>query len=181
MPQQPFLALITPVSEGGGGGPPLGTWGGVGQPYPDQGLPGQQPGGPPGIWGGPWQPPYPSQGPGFPTHPIAPGGPPLGTWGGVGQPYPDQGLPGQQPGGPVRPDNSLPGQGLGTWGGANQPFPTPPIYIPPQAPPVDPSDPQKAYLIAYVPKSDGSGYERITFSIEVPETPTEPTPKAESV
>ena len=50
--------------------PPLGTWGGVGQPYPDQGLPGPQPGRPPGIWGGPWQPPYPSQGPGFPTHPI---------------------------------------------------------------------------------------------------------------
>ena len=69
-------------------------------------------GGPPGIWGGPWQPPYPSPGPGFPTHPIAPGGPPLfGTWGGDGAPvcrirgYRVE----DQPGGPVRPDNSLPG------------------------------------------------------------------------
>jgi len=100
MPAQPFLALITPIAGdlgtwGGGnvpyptppihypqpplgtwggagqpfpttpiyipgGWPPLGTWGGVGQPYPDQGLPGGQPGGPT----------YPSQGPGFPTHPI---------------------------------------------------------------------------------------------------------------
>jgi hypothetical protein len=25
-------------------------------------------------------PVYPSQGPGFPTHPIAPGGPPVGIW-----------------------------------------------------------------------------------------------------
>jgi hypothetical protein len=38
---------------------------------PDQGLPGQQPGG-----GQPGQPPGPSQGPGFPTQPIAPGGQP---------------------------------------------------------------------------------------------------------
>jgi hypothetical protein len=67
------------------GGPPLGTWGGAGQPFP---TPPMAPGGPPlGIWGGgnvPMPvppiyfppadgglPPYPSQGPGFPTHPIA--------------------------------------------------------------------------------------------------------------
>lgn len=56
------------------GGPPLGFWGGSGQPYPDQGLPGQ----PPGIW--------PS--PGHPTHPIAPGGRPPGIWGGGGMPVP---------------------------------------------------------------------------------------------
>jgi hypothetical protein len=67
------------------GGPPLGTWGGAGQPFP---TPPMAPGGPPlGTWGGgnvPMPvppiyfppadgglPPYPSQGPGFPTHPIA--------------------------------------------------------------------------------------------------------------
>ena len=44
---------------GGPGGAPPGYWGGS-NPHPDQGLPGQ--------------PPYPSQGPGFPTNPIAPGG-----------------------------------------------------------------------------------------------------------
>jgi hypothetical protein len=36
--------------------------------------PGGQP--PLGIWGGPFQPPYPSQGPGFPTQPIYIPGPP---------------------------------------------------------------------------------------------------------
>jgi len=54
-------------------------------PYPDQGLP--QP--PLTIgWPLPTPPLYPSQGPGFPTNPIAPGGLP---------PRPDQGLPGQPP------------------------------------------------------------------------------------
>jgi len=145
---QPFLALITPLSDA----------------RPDNSLPSQ--------------PPYPSQGPGFPSQLPMPVGPPLGTWGGVGQPYPDQGLPGMQPGGPVRPDNSLPGSGLGTWGGANQPYPTPPIYVPPQAPITDPDDPQKAYLVAYMPAAVG-GYERITFSVEIPPPtqPTEPSPK----
>ena len=166
---QPFLALITPLSDA----------------RPDNSLPVTQPpsGAHPshpiyipglGIWGGPWQPPYPSQGPGFPSQLPMPGGPPLGTWGGVGQPYPDQGLPA---GGPVRPDNSLPGSGLGTWG-PNDPRPTPPIYVPPQAPITDPDDPQKAYLVAYMP-AYGGGYERITFSVEIPPptTPTEPSPK----
>lgn len=39
------------------------------------------------------QPPYPSQGPGFPTNPIAPGGEPPGYWGGVAPPVVDNGLP----------------------------------------------------------------------------------------
>jgi|KBSMisStandDraft_5_1062788.scaffolds.fasta_scaffold152476_2 hypothetical protein len=124
----PFLALITPI--GGSDGPPLGTWGGAGQPFPtppmapgggghwgqanDPGWSAGSPGSPGspqhpiyipglGIWSGPWYP-LGTWGGGnvpFPTPPMAPGGPPLGTWGGVGQPYPDQGLPGQQPGGPV--------------------------------------------------------------------------------
>jgi len=151
---QPFLALITPLSDA----------------RPDNSLPGPQPGGGLGIWGGPWQPPYPSQGPGFPSQLPMPGGPP---WGGVGQPYPDQGLPG----GPVRPANSLPGSGLGTWG-PNDPRPTPPIYVPPQAPITDPDDPQKAYLVAYMP-AYGGGYERITFSVVIasPTKTTEPSPK----
>jgi hypothetical protein len=83
------------------------------------------------------QPPlYPSTGPGFPTHPIAPGGQPPGIWGGAppwvshpiapgGQPpYPSQGpgfptnpiAPGGSPGHPshpialppIGPDNTLP-------------------------------------------------------------------------
>jgi hypothetical protein len=77
------------------GGPPPGIWPGPG--YPSHPI---APGGPPpGIWPGPghpehpivippdglapgipshpiYWPPYPSQGPGFPTNPIAPGGPP---------------------------------------------------------------------------------------------------------
>jgi hypothetical protein len=87
-------ASLTGLSVGGGpspGGPPLGFWGGVAPPYPDQGLPGQPPGiwpspghpdqglppGGVGVWPGPGYPSHPispgggpSQGPGFPTHPI---------------------------------------------------------------------------------------------------------------
>jgi hypothetical protein len=81
---QPFLAYVIPVSGG----------------QPDQGLPGQ----PPGIW----------PGPGFPTHPIAPGGPPPGIWPGQPGHRPDQGLPQppgiwpNPPGGGNRPDQGLP-------------------------------------------------------------------------
>ena len=92
---QPFLAMITPLS--GGGMRPDNTLPG-GQPYPDQGLPGQ-----PGIW------PRPPQ-----------GGPPQwgGGWGaGAGGPRPDQGLPGQ--GGPNYPSQGLPI-------GPNQDLPKPP-------------------------------------------------------
>jgi hypothetical protein len=56
------------------------------------------PGGQPGVPTHPiYNPPFPSQGPGFPTNPIAPGGPPLGTWGGAGQPFPSNPI---APGGP---------------------------------------------------------------------------------
>jgi hypothetical protein len=83
------------------GGPPPGIWPSPG--YPAHPIaPGGQP---PGIWPSPGQPThpiyipvdpppesglspehpiyipvYPSQGPGFPTNPIAPGGPPPGIW-----------------------------------------------------------------------------------------------------
>jgi len=60
-------------------------------PHPDHSLPGA--GSPPGIW----------PGPGYPTHPIAPGGG-EGIWPSPG--YPDQGLPvppGQLPGLPEVP------------------------------------------------------------------------------
>jgi len=86
-------------------------------------------------------PNYPSQGPGFPTHPIAPGGrPPLGIWGGVAPPYPDQGLPGQPPSiwpSPGHPDNSLPGQP--NYPSQGPGFPTNPIAPGGQPPSIWPS------------------------------------------
>jgi len=97
------------------GGPPLGTWGGVGQPYPDQGLPGA----PPGIW--------PS--PGRPSHPIAPGGRPPGIWGGGNAPMPTPPIylpPGTIPGEkPEHPIYIPPG----IW--PNPGVPTHPIALPP--------------------------------------------------
>ena len=139
-----YLALITPIAPAdapdrptpaptppGYWGPPQmppGIWpsppGGGQPPYPSQG-----PGFPthPIAPGG--QPPYPSQGPGFPTHPIAPGGPPLGIWGGPWlPPYPSQG-----PGFPTHP--IAPGGG-GGWGPG--PGHGPPVY-PSQGLPVYPS------------------------------------------
>jgi hypothetical protein len=64
-------------------------------------------------------PTYPSQGPGFPTHPIAPGGPGLGFWGGVAPPWVSHpiapgGPPPQVWPGPGRPDQGLPPV-LGIW------------------------------------------------------------------
>lgn len=119
------------------GGRPPGIWGGGGVgDYIDAGFPGPQPGRPPGIWGGapPWVDntlPGPQPGAGRPTPPIyyppevshpivlppgslAPGIPshPI-YW----PPYPDNSLPGQQPG----IDNTLPG---------NQPIVSHPIVIP---------------------------------------------------
>jgi hypothetical protein len=116
-----MLAWIIPVETGGHPEHPIynppGIWPSPGvpthpiynPPYPSQG-PGFPthpiaPGGPPpSIWPSPghpshpiYNPPFPSQGPGFPTHPIAPGGLPPGIWGGPPN-YPDQGLPGSQPG-----------------------------------------------------------------------------------
>jgi hypothetical protein len=112
-----FLALITPLSSGGEPTHPI------------------------------YNPPYPSQGPGFPTNPIAPGGPPLGFWGGTAPPWvshpiapggpppqiwPSPGVPthpiynppypSQGPGFPTHPI-APGGPGLGFWGG------TPPNYV----------------------------------------------------
>jgi hypothetical protein len=154
-----YLALITIISGGSGNRPdnslpqpPLGIWGGP-PLYPDQGLPGSQPGIDNTLPG--WQPrpshpiapggrpPYPSQGPGFPTHPIAPGGTPPGIWGGPPL-YPDQGLPGPQP------------------------TPTPPIYLPPGSlPDVKPEHP------IYIPPSSGiPGVP--THPIVIPPAPEKP-------
>lgn len=83
-PGRPTQPIYYPPGIWGGGNVPMpnppiympptrppGIWGGGGVGnYPDAGFPGPQPGGPTHIWGGPWQPPYPSQGPGFPTNPI---------------------------------------------------------------------------------------------------------------
>jgi hypothetical protein len=130
---QPFLALITPLSDA----------------RPDNTLPVPQP--PLGIWG-PTDP--------RPTHPIyMPGGPVdpgySPPWARPQPPYPDQGLPGSQP----RPDHSLPPfpshpiyippEGspppLGIWGPTDprpgyglpgpQPHPEHPIVLPPDLPP----------------------------------------------
>ncbi len=168
---QPYLALITPLSGA----------------HPDNSLPGQQPGidnslpgQPPYPSQGPGfptnpiapggRPPYPSQGPGFPTHPIAPGGPPLGTWGGVGQPYPDQGLPGfpetGQPGSPTHPI-VIPPSG-------NRPDNT----LPGQQPGIDnslPEQPQVGFIVAYMP---GQGYRWVIVPAEVDNSlPGEAEPK----
>jgi hypothetical protein len=106
---RPILCLLVPIGEG---------------LYPDNSLPGGQGGVPSHPI---YMPPYPSQGPGFPTHPIAPGG----------SPYPDQGLPGGSGGYPSHPIYMppYPSQGPG--------FPTHPIapgggYYPDNALPIPP-------------------------------------------
>lgn len=95
---QPFLAMITPLSQPG---TPPGIWGGGNQPFPTPpianapGIPGYNPN-PPGIWGPPS---------GFPTPPIAnaPGIPgynpnPPGIWGPPGPwPTPPIHIPGPPP------------------------------------------------------------------------------------
>jgi annexin A7/11 len=107
-------------------GQPPGYWGGVAPPYPDQGLPGR--------------PPFPSQGPGFPTNPIAPGGPPPGVW---PQPpvHPDQGFPpGQSPPGmvvvwvPGRGWTYVPISAIGSRPDHELPQPQPPSGQPPTTP-----------------------------------------------
>jgi hypothetical protein len=103
------------------------------------------------------QPPHPSQGPGFPTHPIAPGGQPPGIW-------PSPGHPSH----PIAPG----GQPPGIWGGGNEPFPTPPIFIPPNQPPVDP--PSDDAVIEW--KSGWTADKGwVTVGIVTPEMPV-PTP-----
>ena len=103
--------------------------------------------------GGGGQPPYPSQGPGFPTHPIVV--PPGGAW--PQPPYPSQG-----PGFPTNPIVVPPG---GTW--PDQPpvypsqgpgFPTNPIQLPPWAGSPQPPWPQPPY------PSQGPGFQHIRSS-----------------
>lgn len=110
-----FLAYIMPIDAG----------------RPDQGLPGMPVG--------------PSQGPGFPTNPIAPGGQPPGIWPSPGRP--DQGLPGSQPG--VSNPIVIPPNGI-EEGTPSHPIvipnpgtPTQPIHIPPElvGPPGSPGVP----------------------------------------
>lgn len=105
--------------------PPLGIWGGsspgvLPQPYPGQGLPGNQPYPDQGL---PSPQPRPDQGLPGNQPGMWPGRPPYVDIGGPGpQPYPGQGLPGPQP----YPDQGLPG---------SQPYPDQglPIYIPPSS------------------------------------------------
>lgn len=116
-------------------GYPVGGLGGG--EYPDQGLPGQ--------------PVYPSQGPGFPTNPIAPGGggqPSHPISPGGQPPYPSQG-----PGFPTQP--IAPGGGGGTPshpiapGGAPTPYPgVLEATIPPHPEKPDPEKPGTWVLIA---------------------------------
>ena len=117
---QPYLALITPLTGGGG-------WPGVPTPpiyhpghpdhglpaYPDQGLPGGGGGGDYPNQGLPGRPEYPSQGPVRPGRPVDPGW----GWGGGERPAhpiaPGGGRPvdpswGVEEGGPNRPDQGLP-------------------------------------------------------------------------
>jgi hypothetical protein len=135
---------------------------------------------PPGVWPTPpdrpglpgvptppiYYPPYPGQGPGFPTHPIAPGGPPPEVW-----PQP----PGRPPG--VWP--SPPG-GSG--------HPEHPIVLPPDPdappgtvwPPLEPPVAESGYIIAWVP-GQGYKYVKVALPPEKPSTkppvPEVPTPR----
>jgi hypothetical protein len=118
---QPYLALITPLSDPGNH--PAHPIAPGGQPgYPAHPIaPGGQP---PGIWGGapPWVDNTLPGGQPHPSHPIAPGGRPPGIWGGGNEPFPTPPIviPPSQPGQPP----------LVIWG-PNDPRPTPPIHLPP--------------------------------------------------
>jgi hypothetical protein len=94
---------------------------------------------PPSIWPGPGGP---SQGPGFPTHPIAPGGggQPPGIW-------PSPGHPSH----PIAPG----GQPPGIWPSPG--VPTHPIYIPVDPPPESGLSPEHPIYIPVFP-SQGPGF-----------------------
>jgi hypothetical protein len=99
----------------------------------------------------PGQPPYPSTGPGFPTHPIQ-----LPPWAGGWQPRPDQGLP-PFPSHPI----VIPPGGVWPPGGGQPPypstgpgFPTHPIQLPPWA---GGWQPRPEHPIYYPPGSGGPG------------------------
>jgi len=117
---QPFLALITPLTEppgggggGGGGQPPLGIWGPT-DPRPTFPISGWNP----GTGNFPEQPPTGGGGqPPVPSHPIA------------GGPWPTHPIffpPGTRPPGQGGPMPPQPGQPPGIWG-PNDPRPTLPI------------------------------------------------------
>jgi hypothetical protein len=110
---QPMLVWLIPAAHPEQGpiippGQPPGIWGGAPLPSPGHPLP-------PGIWGGAPlpQPPGIWPGPGYPSHPIAPGGQPPGIWPGPG--YPSH---------PIAPG----GQPPGIWPGPGQP--SHPIVLP---------------------------------------------------
>jgi hypothetical protein len=151
-------------------------------PHPDQGLPGPQPPFPPRP-GGPVDPGYsppwaqvppggqgggpvdPGYSPPWAQIPVDPGyGMPIG-----GRPRPDHDLP-------LFPSHPIVVPPGGIWPDA--PHPEHPIVIPPQFPDVPVDDPNHMHMVAYVPKSDGTGYERITFKVEIPPAGTVPEPKA---
>jgi hypothetical protein len=133
--QKPFVAVITPITAAV---PPLGIWGGAGEPFPTPPIvivPPQEPGGPPlFIWGGGNEP--------FPTPPIVivppqtPEEPPLVIWG---------------------PPDMPPG----FWGGSlgpgvkPQPHPEHPIVIPE---PPEPFPEPPAEVIKPPPEEGGWGY-----------------------
>lgn len=125
---------------------PPGYWGGGPHPMPPIHYPEQPPAGQPplGIWGGPWQPPYPSQGPGFPTHPIVlpPGSPPVPTHPWVPpEPHPEH------------------------------PIVLPPDAVPPTMPP-HPAHPiagvEYGYALIYIP---GYGMKWVAFPVHPDEAP----------
>jgi hypothetical protein len=120
--------------------------------YPDQGLPGQ--------------PPYPSTGPGFPTHPIAPGGQPPGIWGGAPPWVSHPIAPGGSPGVPTHPIYNPPypstGPGFPTHPiapGGQPPYPTtgpvfPPVTPDNTLPPVPGAPPPQVSLPIVLPPTN---------------------------
>jgi hypothetical protein len=155
---QPFLALITPVGDTGGGQPqpPLGIWGGRPPNYVDIGGPGPQPPRPvpPGYWGG-VAPPYVDIG-GPQPQPPRPGAPP-GYWGGVAPPYVDIGGPGPQP----HPEHPIYIPAPPTSPPGSPPIavqlpvfpwtPSHPIQLPPDVVPPSPPDRPIDWKVAWTP------------------------------
>jgi hypothetical protein len=139
MSDKSFVALITPIKAEF---PPLGTWGGAGEPFPTPPIvivPPQEPGGPPiFIWGGGNEP--------FPTPPIViippdkPEEPPLVIWGGAPIPLPEH---------PIAPGGKPPT----IWPSPGQP--AHPIVIPP--PPEEFPKPP-AEVVKPPPEEGGWGY-----------------------
>jgi|SRR5580765_6023724 len=157
MPSHPFLALITPITGGGGGGqpqPPLGMWG-PNDPRPTLPIAGWNPGTGnfPGGGGGGGQPPLVIWGPGDPrpTLPIAGWDPGSGNFpggGGGGGGQPPLGFWGPNDPRPTPPIAEPP------WGWGNRP---PEIDLPPEVPDIGPVDwktawtPQTGWVVIGIP------------------------------